>query len=327
MNELYPLRFKPVLKDKIWGGQRISSVLGINFQPLPNCGEAWVVSGYASDPSIVDNGFLAGNELNELIEVYMGDLVGEANYEKYGNEFPILVKILDAADWLSIQVHPDDELARQRGIGRGKTEMWYVMDAAPGAQLISGFSQRIAKEAYKKHLEQKTLREVLNFEPVASGDVFFMPSGRVHALGPGIMLAEIQQTSDNTYRIYDWDRLDDKGQPREMHVEQALDAIDFTVEKDYRTDYPRVKNATQPLVECPYFNTSLLALDKPLARDYSGLDSFVVLLNTSGSARVEYEGGHEILPAGQALLVPAITDGVRIYPEGEARLLEIHIRN
>lgn len=325
MNELYPLKFTPIFKDKIWGGQRIHSVLGMDFSPLPNCGEAWVVSGYASDPSVVENGFLAGNELNELIEVYMGDLVGEANYEKFGNEFPILVKVLDSSDWLSIQVHPDDELARQRGIGRGKTEMWYVMHAEPGSRLISGFSQRIGKETYKKHLQNKTLKEVLNFETVTAGDVFFMPSGRVHALGPGVMLAEIQQTSDNTYRIYDWDRVDAQGHAREMHVEQALDAIDFNVEQDYRTEYPHVKNTTQALVECPYFTTSLIEIDRPLARDYSALDSFVVLLNTRGAVRVEYEGGHEVLPAGHALLVPAITDWVRFYPDPAATLLEVRM--
>jgi len=199
------------------------------------------------------------------------------------------------------------------------------MHAEPGARLISGFSQRIGKEAYKKHLQNKTLKEVLNFETVAAGDVFFMPSGRVHALGPGIMLAEIQQTSDNTYRIYDWDRVDAQGHEREMHVEQALDAIDFNVEKDYRTEYPRVKNTTQPLVECPYFTTSLIEIDRPLARDYSALDSFVVLLNTRGNVRVEHEGGHEVLPAGHALLVPAVTEWVKFYPDPAAALLEVRM--
>lgn len=325
MNELYPLKFTPIFKEKIWGGQRIQTMLHMDYSPLPNCGEAWVVSGYSTDPSVVENGFLAGNTLNELIEVYMADLLGEANYERFGNEFPILVKILDANDWLSIQVHPDDELAKIRGIGRGKSEMWYVMAAEPGAELISGFKVRIGKDAYQKHLHNQTLSEVLNFEKVTAGDVFFMPSGRVHALGPGIMLAEIQQTSDNTYRIYDWDRLDAQGQPRELHIEQALDAIDFTVEKNYRTNYTKTPNATQTLVDCPFFTTSLIEINRPLARDYSTLDSFVVLLSTGGSVRVEYDGGHEILPPGQALLVPAITDWVRLYPEQAASLLEIRI--
>ncbi|PKP25323.1 MAG: mannose-6-phosphate isomerase [Bacteroidetes bacterium HGW-Bacteroidetes-22] len=325
MYDLYPLKFSPIFKDKIWGGQRIHSVLGMDFSPLPNCGEAWVVSGYKTDPGIVENGFLAGNELNELIEVYMGELVGEANYERFGNEFPLLIKILDADDWLSIQVHPDDELAGIRGIGSGKTEMWYVMDASPEAQLISGFSQQIGKDIYKKHLENKTLKEVLNFETVNKGDVFFIPSGRVHALGPGVLLAEIQQTSDNTYRIYDWDRVDASGQPRELHIEQALDAIDFTVQKSYRTDYPRVKNVAQPLVECPYFTTNLLDLNLPVARDFSSLDSFVVLLNTEGTVRVEFEGGNEILKPGEALLVPAINEWVRIYPDQSAKILEVYI--
>lgn len=325
MDELYPLKFTPIFKDKIWGGHRIHSVLDMNYNPLPNCGEVWVVSGYKSDPSIVENGFLAGNELNELIEVYMGDLVGEANFEKYGTEFPILVKILDAEDWLSIQVHPDDKLAKARGIGVGKTEMWYVMAAEHGAQLISGFSQPIGKDTYKKHLDNKTLKEVLNFETAKKGDVFFMPSGRVHALGPGVLLAEIQQTSDNTYRIYDWDRVDASGAPRETHTEQALDAIDFTVQKSYRTDYARVKNTPQPLVECPYFTTNLLDLNLPVARDFSSLDSFVVLLITEGNVRIEHERGSEVLAAGQALLVPAINEWVRIYPDQSAKVLEVYI--
>ena len=227
MNKLYPLKFKNIFKDKIWGGQKINTILGKDYTPLSNCGEMWVVSGVEGNQSIVENGFLAENELNEVVEIYMGDLVGEEVYEKYGNEFPVLIKFIDANDFLSIQVHPDDNLAKKRHAGNGKTEMWYIVEASPEAELISGFSKKVDKETYLEHLQNKTLKEILNFERVKAGDVFYMPAGRVHAIGPGILLAEIQQTSDITYRIYDWDRLGVDGSLRELHTDLALDAIDF----------------------------------------------------------------------------------------------------
>jgi len=195
MNELYPLQFTPVFKDKIWGGQKIRTVLNRDFSPLPNCGEVWVLSGVEGNQTEVSERFLAGNDLNELVEVYMGDLVGDKIFKKFGNEFPILLKFIDANDWLSIQVHPDDELALQRHGSLGKTEMWYIMDAEKESELISGFAGKLDKDSYQKHLEEKTLKSVMNFEKVARGDVYYIPAGRVHALGPGILLAEIQQTS------------------------------------------------------------------------------------------------------------------------------------
>ena len=222
MSRLYPLKFKPIFKDKIWGGDKIRSVMGLDYSPLQNCGEAWMLSGVEGNPSIVTNGYLAGNELNELLEVYMYDLVGDEIYENFGNEFPVLIKLIDANDWLSIQVHPDDELAAIRRIGRGKTEMWYVLGADENAQLISGFNQKLNQQTYLKHLEGKTLTDVMNYEKVSPGDVYFIPAGRVHALGPGVMLAEIQETSDTTYRIYDWDRTDDEGKSRELHLSRPL---------------------------------------------------------------------------------------------------------
>lgn len=326
--QLYPLKFSPVLKDKIWGGNKIKSVLGIDFAPLPNCGEAWVLSGVDGNQTGIVNGFLAGNDLNELVEVYMGDLVGDKVYERFGDEFPILVKFIDAADYLSIQVHPDDELAAKRNIGYGKSEMWYIIDADPGAELISGFSKKVDQETYLKHLNDKNLKQILNAEMVAAGDVFYMPAGRVHALGPGIFLAEIQQTSDTTYRIYDWDRVDSEGKSRELHIEEALDAIDFNVYDDYKSQYQPKQNGTATLVNSPFFTTSLIQLDKALAKDYSELDSFVIYVCVGGSVTIVHDGETEpqvTISQGEAILLPASIDRVDLIPSSDSKLLEVYI--
>jgi len=234
MSHLYPLKFKPIFKDKIWGGNKIKTLLNKDFSPLPNCGESWEISGVQDEISVVSNGFLIGNNLQELIEIYMGDLVGDQVYQKYGIEFPLLIKFIDAHDDLSIQVHPNDKLAMQRHNAYGKTEMWYIIDADRGAKLISGFNTEVTKDAYIKHLENNTLNLILNYEEVKAGDVFFMPAGRVHAIGKGILLTEIQQTSDITYRIYDYNRKGTDGKPRELHTSLALDAIDFKSYDNYR---------------------------------------------------------------------------------------------
>ncbi len=311
--------------DKIWGGTKIKSEFGMDFSPLPNCGEAWVLSGVKDHQSVVENGFLAGNELNELIEVYMEDLVGDKIFEEHGHEFPVLIKIIDSRDWLSIQVHPDDKLARKRKIGNGKTEMWYVINADENAELISGFNQEADKELYLKHLGNKSLKEILNIEKVNKGDVFFMPAGRVHALGPGVFLAEIQQTSDTTYRIYDYDRIQPDGTYREVHTEQALDAIDFTFHDNYRTKYKVVLNETGELVSCPYFTTNLLQLNTGITKDYSQLDSFVAYMGLEGSFRISYRDGNVICNPGEVYLIPAELDEIRLYPEKLAKLLEVYV--
>lgn len=324
MSDLYPLKFIPIFKEKIWGGNKIQTVFGMDYSPLPNCGEAWVLSGYGDEISVVANGFLAENQLDELIEVYMGDLVGEAVYEKYGTKFPLLVKILNSSDWLSIQVHPDDDLAESRHNDLGKTEMWYVADAEPGAQLISGFSRQIDTDKYLASLNSGTIKDILNYEKVHKGDVYFMPAGRVHALGPGLLIFEIQQTSDLTYRIYDFDRVDDKGNPRQLHTELAVDAIDFTQYDSYRTDYQPEFNKTVSIVESTYFNTSLIHFNKPVVKDYSGIDSFVILQCAEGKCSIEFDAGTETLQAGEAMLIPAIMERILISPQVETKLLEIY---
>lgn len=325
MQTLYPLKFKPIFLDKIWGGDRIKTVLDLDFAPLPNCGEVWALSGVKANQSIVENGFLAGNELNELIEIYMDDLVGGDVYQKYGNEFPILIKFIDANDYLSIQVHPDDELANIRHEGSGKTEMWYIIKAEKDAELISGFNKKMDQEKYLDHLKKKSLKDILNIEKVKAGDVFYIPSGRVHALGPGILLTEIQQTSDLTYRIYDWDRVDDKGQSRELHTAMALDAIDFDFYKDYKTNYDKKVNQTVQLVESPYFNTNLLDFSKPLIKDYSELDSFVIYICPDGDIDIKYPGGIIGLKTGESLLIPAELTEIQLFPQRKSKILEVYI--
>ncbi len=325
MNTLYPLKFQPVFKDKIWGGHKIKEVLGMDYGKLPNCGEAWVVSGVEGTPTLVKNGFLAGNELNELVSIYMGDLVGDDVYDKFGDEFPLLIKYIDANDWLSIQVHPDDVLAAKRKIGRGKTEMWYIMEAEKEAELISGFIKKVDKETYQKYLDDSRLKEILNFEKVEKGDVFFIPAGRVHALGPGVLLAEIQQTSDTTYRIYDWDRIDTSGMKRKLHTKEALDAIDFEVADKYKTAYKPEKNKTIPLVQCPQFTTNLLEYDQPISKDFEEIDSFIIYMGVEGNSALKWEGGEEEIAPGEAVVIPNVINNIELKPTGKAKLLEIYL--
>ena len=320
---LYPFKFKPVFKDKIWGGQKIKTVLGMDYGNLPNCGEVWLISGYGEDQSVVENGFLAGNELNDLVEIYMGELVGEKIFEQHGIEFPLLIKVIDSNDWLSIQVHPDDELAKKRGLGHGKTEMWYVLETDPDAELIFGFNRKMDKDLYKKHLEDNTLKEVLNTVKVDKGDVLFIPGGRVHALGPGCMLAEIQQTSDTTYRIYDWDRIDAAGMKRELHLEEAMDAIDFDETKECKIKYESKLNNTATLVDDPHFITRLVYTDQPLIKNISELDSFIIYMGLEGKSTIRYEEGEIGIKMGETVLIPASIGNLIIEPEGKSKLLEI----
>ena len=324
---LYPLKFKPILKDKIWGGSKLKTVLNKDFSPLPNAGESWEISGVEGDISVVSNGNLAGNNLEELIEVYMGDLVGDKVYDQFGMEFPLLIKFIDANDVLSIQVHPDDELSKERHNAFGKTEMWYVIEADKGSELIVGFNQEVDKTKYVAKLEEGKLEEILNNEPVKKGSCFFIPAGRVHAIGKGILLAEIQQTSDVTYRMYDWNRTDDQGNPRELHTELAVDAIDYSYEKKYRTDYETEINETKELVRCPYFTTNTLEFDKQIEKDYSQLDSFVIYMCLDGDFTIESEDGITTkVTKGETVLIPAALESVILFPKGKTEVLEVYIK-
>jgi mannose-6-phosphate isomerase len=326
MNTLYPIKFHPILKDKIWGGARLRNIL---HKPTNSekCGESWEISAVQGNISKVSNGFLTGNNLQELIEIYMGDLVGDRIYERFGIEFPLLIKFIDANDILSVQVHPDDELAMKRHKAYGKTEMWYIIEAEKDAELICGFNREMNRETYLKHLENKTLKEILNFEKVQAGDVFFTPSGRVHAVGAGILLAEIQQTSDITYRIYDWDRVDEKGNPREMHTGLALDAIDFKFYRKYKTDYKPALNRTTDIADCKYFTAGLLYFNEPVEKDYNFVDSFIIYMCLEGKINISYgQGMSEIMTAGESVLIPAAIKNLNLVPEDTARALEVYVK-
>lgn len=322
---LYPLKFKTIFKDKIWGGEKIKTLLGKDFDPLPNCGETWELSGVKGDISEVANGSLAGTLLTDIIGQYPQQLLGGRILKTYGQEFPLLIKFIDANQDLSIQVHPNDELAKKRHDSFGKTEMWYIIQADEGASLISGFNRELDRETYKKYFEAGRLTEILNREEVQAGDVFFLPAGRVHTIGKGLLLAEIQQTSDITYRIYDFDRVDDQGNKRELHVEEALDAIDYKKYEHYKTPYHNKLNEPVPLVSCPYFSTNKLELKAALNVNHTGLDCFKIYICLEGQAAIQYPGGEEHLKAGEVVLMPAAIDLYRIETSSGCTLLESYI--
>ena len=321
---LYPLKFKPILKDKIWGGTKLRDVLGKNA--TDKAGESWEISGYEGDISIVQNGFLAGNSLQELAEIYMGDLLGDTIYDRFGVEFPLLVKFIDATDVLSVQVHPDDAMAAEEHNLNGKTEMWYIVESDK-AQLIVGFNREMDREQYLQHLKGGTLKEILNYEKVAPGDIYFMPAGRIHAISAGVLLAEIQQTSDLTYRIYDWDRTDERGKSRELHTELALEAIDFKKPSSYKTDYSLLDNSTVTAVDSPFFTTSVIHLDQPVEKDYNLIDSFVIYMCMEGAAGITYGKGEvELIKKGETVLIPAELKNLAIVPTETTTLLEVYIK-
>jgi len=322
---LYPLKFDTIFKDKIWGGHKINTHLHKNFSPLTNCGETWEISGVASDVSVVSNGALSGTTLVELLETYQEQLVGKAVYQQFGSIFPLLIKFIDANEDLSIQVHPDDLLAEKRHSSFGKTEMWYVIQADENASLISGFNQKVDKETYLKTFESGHLLDILNKETVKSGDVFFLPAGRVHTIGKGLLIAEIQQTSDITYRIYDFDRVDANGNKRELHVNEALDAIDFKYYDNYKTNYLPQQNQPIELVKCPYFTTNLLDYTQSVIKDYTFLDSFVVHICLAGSYFLKYDNEELMVNMGDCVLLPATINNVELIANKAFKILECYI--
>lgn len=321
-----PFRFTPILKSLIWGGEKIAPYKGIATDQR-NIGESWELSGVRGDESVVAEGEYAGYTLPALIAELKGRLVGESVYARFGEEFPLLVKFIDACDDLSIQVHPNDELSQQRHGKHGKTEMWYVVDAAPGAHLKAGFSEQLTPEQYERRVAENTLTDVLCDYAVQPGDLFFLPAGRVHAICAGSFVAEIQQTSDVTYRIYDYGRLGKDGKPRELHTELAREAIDYAVLPDYRTPYEAVKDRETELVACPYFVTSLYDLDAPVEKDLAQLDSFLVVMCLAGDGMlVDDRGAETPIRRGETLLVPAETERIRFVPGSEGlKLLTSHL--
>jgi mannose-6-phosphate isomerase len=322
---LYPLQFKPVFKDKIWGGGQIQTVLGKDFTPLPNCGESWEISGMESHPSVIVNGFLAGNTLAEAVEIYMGDLVGEKIYDLYGNEFPLLIKFIDAAADLSVQVHPDDAHAQQRGFDHGKTEMWYVLSAREGARISIGFKTPLTRDMVNEHLQNNTLERVLHHVPVRTGDVFFIPAGTVHAIGKGVLLAEIQQSSDLTYRMYDYNRKDSQGKLRQLHIEDALESIHYSHLHNSPLDYPRRQNQTSNIVFCPYFAVNCVDFDQQVEKIYADMDSFVIYICVEGECILQTDVDAMRMRKGECVLLPACFEQVVLTPVSACRLLETYI--
>lgn len=318
-----PLKFNALLKSTLWGGDKIIPFkhLDINQE---NVGESWEISGVPGNETVVSDGDYKGKKLNEVVAELKGKLVGEDNYTRFGDEFPLLIKFIDARQDLSIQVHPTDEIAKQQGKERGKTEMWYLLDSDRDATLLCGLNKKITPEEYAKMVENDTICDAIARYDVKEGDCFFLPAGRIHAIGTGCFLAEIQQTSDVTYRIYDFKRKDKDGNYRQLHTKEAAECINYNVEANYRTDYIPAKNRGVSLVQCPYFNTAVYDLNEPMTLDYSELDSFVILIGLKGEAVItDNEGNKTSLRAGESMLVPATTETLKV--EGTLKFLETYV--
>lgn len=316
------IKFRPILKQVLWGGNKIIPFKQLDAD-MEQVGESWEVSGVKDNESIVANGEYEGMKLNDLVALLKGDLVGKENYERFGNEFPLLIKFIDASKQLSIQVHPNDEQAKAKGLKRGKTEMWYIMESAPDATLLSGLKRTITSEEYKAMVENDTITDALCEYRVGEGDVFYLPAGRIHSIGAGTFLAEIQETSDVTYRIYDFKRKDKDGNYRQLHTEAAAECIDYSVESDYRTKYEARKNEGVELAQCAHFTTSVYDLDEPMLLDYSELDSFVVLIALSGECTLSTGDTETQLRAGETVLLPATTQTLSV--SGTVKFLETFV--
>jgi len=318
--QLYPIVFDPILKDRIWGGTKLKTEFN---KPIQSdiTGESWELSTVSGDVSVISNGEYKGKSLSELIQSFPEEILGSSIYKKYGTEFPLLFKFLDAKDDLSIQVHPNDELAKKRHNSFGKTEMWYVMQADEGARIVVGFKEKSSKEEYIKTLENKSLLSILNEVPVKKGDVFFLETGTIHAIGAGIVIAEIQQTSDITYRVYDWDRVDASGKSRELHIEEALDAINYDTTAT-KKEYSQNLNESNEMVKCPYFTTNYFPLDGSVSVKGKN-DTFKVYMCMEGTFGLNYSRGKSDYKKGDTILIPAAMEDYTL--EGKAVLLEIYI--
>lgn len=320
---LYPLKFKPILKERLWGGTKLKDVL---HKPIESdiTGESWELSGVEGDISEVSNGDLSGTSLQSLMDEHGEALLGKSVVERFGNDFPILIKFIDAKQDLSIQLHPNDELAKERHNSFGKTEMWYIMDADPGAKLIVGFNKDVEKGEYVKSLEEGTLTDLMNYEEVNEGDTFFINTGKIHAIGAGVLLAEIQQTSDVTYRVFDFNRRDKEGNLRELHTSLAVDAIDYEKKDDFKVEYVKNQDQVNSMVDCPYFKTDFLELTKSMKQDLTQRDSFTIFMCVGGAAQIKNDWDSVAITKGETVLISASSTYVDIDTEG-AKLLEVTI--
>jgi mannose-6-phosphate isomerase len=325
MSELYPLKFEPVLKETLWGGTSLVNRYYKKGDPTRAYGESWEISSIAGDLSVVSNGFLAGNNIEELIEVYMGDITGDAVYEKFGNEFPLLIKLIDASKKLSVQVHPGNDLAKQRHNAYGKTEMWYILECGKDSVIYSGFKEPLTREKFISSLRDGSIASLLNEETPRPGTVFFTPSGRIHAIGAGIVLVEIQQASDVTYRVFDWNRKDINGKSRELHEELALEAIDFNAAGKCSFNPKLPLNRTENLTRCKYFITNIICFDEVISKDYNLIDSFIIYICIEGEFLIRWDGNSEPVIRGETVLLPAMIREVDLEPSPAAKVLEIFI--
>ena len=320
---LYPLKFEPILKERLWGGTKLKEVLN---KPISSdiTGESWELSAVEGDVSIVANGTIAGTSLKELIDEKAEALLGKSVVRRFGKEFPILIKFIDAKQDLSIQLHPNDELAKKRHNSFGKTEMWYVMDADEGANLIVGFNKDVTKDEYATGIENDSLLDLLNYEAVREGDTFFINTGKIHAIGAGVLLAEIQQTSDVTYRVFDFNRKDKEGNRRELHTDLALDAIDYDQKDDFKVAYSNEVNSSNQMVDCPYFKTNFMHAIQNITIDISEIDSFIIYMCVDGEAQLTTETGSVSIIKGETVLIPAISERLQITTNS-AKLLEVTV--
>jgi mannose-6-phosphate isomerase len=325
MSDLYPFKFETVLKEKVWGGSALVSRYNKKSSGSLKIGESWELSAVSDNQSVISNGFLEGNNIEELIEVYMGDITGDTVYEKFGNEFPLLIKLIEAREDLSIQVHPGNDMARERHNAYGKTEMWYILESEKGAKIYTGFIEGVTKEMYEEALRKGTLPDLLNVESPEAGDVFFTPAGTIHAIGAGTVLAEIQQTSDITYRIFDWNRKNSGKVKRELHTDLALDALDFSASAPNKIRKKPELNRSENLVSCEFFSTNILHFNKQVHKEYFLIDSFVVYICIEGEFRIRWDEFCETMLKGETCLLPAMIKKVILEPVEEAKLLEVYI--
>ncbi|BAO75983.1 type I phosphomannose isomerase catalytic subunit [Winogradskyella sp. PG-2] len=320
--EAYPIKFKPILKEKIWGGEKLSQILNKDSDSK-NVGESWEISGVQENISIASNGVYKGQSLNELLTTFKSDFLGRKNLQRFGENFPLLIKFLDAKTHLSVQVHPDDKMASEKHNSFGKTEMWYIMNSDDDAEIVLGLKNSDIDKNQLGHVNATNVDSIFNTIKVRQGDSYFIPAGKIHAIGAGVLAAEIQQTSDITYRVYDWDRKDDSGQGRELHIASAIEATKV-FESSGKSDYKLEKNKTSNLVDCDFFTTNIFEVNGEQTRDYSRLDSFIILMCVEGSTEVSMNNKMESLKMGETILLPATSDKVTFNSE-TGKLLEVYI--
>ena len=320
--QAYPIKFAPILKEKIWGGEKLSQILNKKTD-LKNVGESWEISGVQDNISTVANGLYKGTSLNDLIKTHKSKFLGKQNIDVFGENFPLLIKFLDAKTNLSVQVHPDDKMAKTQHNSFGKTEMWYIMNSDDDAEIVLGLKDNDLDKNVLSAINATNVNDIFNTEKVKQGDSYFIPAGKIHAIGAGVLAAEIQQTSDITYRVYDWDRIDDAGKQRELHTDAAIKATKSFVSNG-KSNYQLEANKTSNLVDCDFFTTNIFEIKANQKREYNHLDSFVIFMCVEGTAEVTVNNLTETVAMGETILVPANTDSVEFNSAG-AKLLEIYI--